>query len=131
MRTISPQDEEEYQESGEHDAELEDEMLACVLANENPESRGIVKGDRVWVKLPISELLALEINNSDKLSDLLDRASRLSATTGPTSDIYVTCGGKPINPKSLCALKVCKKVAIYAFTIVLGRSPRRWYTGVL
>ena len=74
-------------------------MLACVLATEPPESRGIIKGDRVWVKFPNSELLVLEINNCDKLSDLLDKASRLPETIGPTSDVYATCGGKPINPQ--------------------------------
>ena len=62
---LSPQDRQEYLKACEHDQELEDEVLACVLATEPPESRGIVKGAQVWVKFPNGELLALEINHSD------------------------------------------------------------------
>ena len=70
-----------------------------MLATEPPESRGIVNGDQVWLKFPNGELLALEIDNSDQLSNLLDKASRRSATIGPTNDVYATCEGKPIDPR--------------------------------
>ena len=73
--------------------------LARVLATEPPESRGAVKGDQVWVKFPNGELLALEIDNCGRLSDLLDKASRRSDTIGPTNDVYATCEGKPTNPR--------------------------------
>ena len=95
---MPPQDREEYLKACERDEELEDEVLACVLATEPPESRGIAKGDQVRVKFPNGELLALEINNSDQLSDLIDKPSRRSETIGPISDVYATCGGKPIDP---------------------------------
>ena len=94
---IPPQEREEYFKACGRDEELEDEVLACALATEPPDSRGVVKGDQVWVRFCNGELLALEINNSDQLSDLLDRASRRSETIGSTSDVYATCGGKAIN----------------------------------
>ena len=70
-----------------------------MLATEPPESKGIVNGDQVWLKFPNGELLALEIDNSDQLSNLLDKASCRSATIGPTNDVYATCEGKPIDPR--------------------------------
>ena len=96
---IPPRDWQEYLNVCERDKELEDEVLACVLATEPPESRGIVNGDQGWVKFPNGELFALEIDNSDQLSNLLDTASCRSATIGPTNDVYATCEGKPIDPR--------------------------------
>ena len=64
---IPPQEQEEYLKVCERDQEFEDQVLACVLATQPPESRGTVNGDQIWVKFPNGELLALEIDNSDRL----------------------------------------------------------------
>ena len=45
-----------------------------------------MNGDQIWVKFRNGELLALEIDNSDRLSSLLEKASRRSTTIGPTND---------------------------------------------
>ena len=42
-----------------------------MLATEPLESRGLKGGAQVWVKLPTGELLAIELEGYEKLSDVL------------------------------------------------------------
>ena len=73
-------------------------MFAGALATEPPESRGVIKGNQIWVVFPNNELVAVEINSSAHLAQLLHLASQLSTTIGPIHDVYATRNGKASNP---------------------------------
>ena len=61
----------------------------------------------IWVKLPERELLTLEIKNSTYLHDVIAEASKISESITPTTDVYITCGRKVIDPRApLCAQEV-------------------------
>ena len=74
------------------------EEAAGALATEPPESRGVIKGNQIWVVFPNNELVAVEINSSAHLAQLLHLASQLSTTIGPIHDVYATRNGKASNP---------------------------------
>ena len=95
IRQIPRQDRGEYLKVCERAQELEGEVLARALATEPPGSRGIIKGNQVWVKFPNGELLALEIDIATGSHTYLTR--RL---VGPTNDVYATCEGKPIDSRT-------------------------------
>ena len=101
---LPPREEEEYQKICEHDEQLDDQWPTSAMRNQPPEVRGPVRGMQVWVKLPNQELLVLEIKSSTYLYDVMVESSRLSKSVTPTSDVYVTCGKRVIDPRTpLCA----------------------------
>ena len=52
----------------------------------------------MWVKLPTWELLALELEGSAQLYDLLMETSKLPQSVNPTSDVCVVIGRKVLDP---------------------------------
>ena len=103
-----------------------------MLATEPPESRGPVRGDQVWVKFPSCELLALEINDSDRLFNLLEKASQRSGTIGPIGDVYATVGGNPLSLQSLYMLKNVQEGSYLRIHYRLrGGAPKRGRPGRL
>ena len=65
-----------------------------------PESRGPIKGMQVWVKLAHQELLTLEIKGSTYVCDVMVEASKIFESITLTSDVYITCGKKVIDPRA-------------------------------
>ena len=95
-QVLSEEAKDEYRRACEQ--ELEDLMFTGALATEPPESRGVIKGNQIWVVFPNNELVAVEINSSAHLAQLLHLASQLSTTIGPIHDVYATHNGKASNP---------------------------------
>ena len=96
IQVLSEEAKDEYRRACEQ--ELEDLMFTGALATEPPESRGVIKGNQIWVVFPNNELVAVEINSSAHLAQLLHLASQLSTTIGPIHDVYATRNGKARNP---------------------------------